>query len=137
MIGKYQDEQEQLKTKLRTYDQLKEKSADLKMKAERIADLFEQYGEIKELTRGVLTALVDKITVSEPYVEDGRYKQDLTIYYRFIGAVGTAHYDAHRFYKSDKVQEASEKRAARHRKEREDAIHEEMQKDSVGLLAVQ
>ena len=137
MLGKYQAEQDQLKKKLEAYDQLKEKSADLRSKAERIADLFEQYGDFEELTSGVLNALIDKITVSEPYVEDGRYKQDLTIYYRFIGAIGTTHYDAHRFYKSEKVKEASDKRAARHRKEREEEIRAEMQKDPVGLLAVQ
>lgn len=102
-------------------------------KAEKIADLFVRYGEFTELTAGLLNTLVDRITVSEPYVEDGRFKQDVTIYYRHIGAFGAVQHDATRFYKSEKCTQASQKRAARKMDERKEAVKIEATKDGLIL----
>lgn len=136
MLGKYQGEQDQLKKKLETYDQLKAKSSDLRTKAEKIADLFEQYGEFEVLTAGVLNALIDKITVSESAEIEGEFKQEITIYYRFIGALKTTEYNATRTYKTEKVRIASVNRSERERKAREDAIQAEILRDPIGKLAV-
>ena len=50
-------------------------------------DLVRNYADIKELDRVVLGELVEKITVGEAQVIDGVKNIDITIYYRFVGAV--------------------------------------------------
>lgn len=51
-------------------------------------DIIKEYADIKELDRIVLSELIDKITVGEARMENGEKIIDITIYYRFIGAVG-------------------------------------------------
>jgi DNA invertase Pin-like site-specific DNA recombinase len=51
-------------------------------------ELIRQHSDIRELDRIVLSELVDRITVGEARIEDGEKIVDVTIYYRFIGAVG-------------------------------------------------
>jgi len=51
-------------------------------------DAIKEYADIRELDRIVLSELIDKITVGEARVVDGEKVIDVTIYYRFIGAVG-------------------------------------------------
>ena len=45
------------------------------------------YTDIQELDRVVLWELIEKITVGEAQVIDGVKHMDITIYYRFVGAV--------------------------------------------------
>jgi DNA invertase Pin-like site-specific DNA recombinase len=49
--------------------------------------LIQNYTKIKELDRMVLSELVDKITVGEAKEVNGHKTTDITIYYRFVGAV--------------------------------------------------
>jgi len=49
--------------------------------------LIRNYTKIEELDRTVLCELVDKITVGEAKEIDGEKVTDVTIYYRFVGAV--------------------------------------------------
>jgi len=49
--------------------------------------LIQSYTKIKKLDRTILTELVDKITVGEAREVDGNKVTDVTIYYRFVGAV--------------------------------------------------
>ena len=49
--------------------------------------LIQNYTRIKKLDRTVLSELVDKITVGEAKIVDGNKVTDVTIYYRFVGAV--------------------------------------------------
>ena len=51
-------------------------------------EIIKEYADIRELDRIVLSELIDKITVSEARMVDGEKVIDVTIYYRFIGAVG-------------------------------------------------
>jgi len=51
-------------------------------------DIIKEYADIRELDRIVLSELIDKITVGESRIVDGEKVIDVTIYYRFIGAVG-------------------------------------------------
>lgn len=129
MMGKYQAEQEELQGRLDCFYEVKQETDDTRTKAEQIADLFLQYGDFTELTPGLLNALIDKITVSEPYVADGKYKQDVTIYYRYIGAIDILRHDSTRFYKSEKCSQASQQRAARHMEQRVAAAAAEIEKD--------
>jgi hypothetical protein len=50
-------------------------------------ELIREYADIKELDRIVLGELIEKITVGEAQVIDGVKHMDITIYYRFVGAV--------------------------------------------------
>ena len=52
------------------------------------AELIRDYSEINELDRIILTELVEKVTVGEPKLVDGEKITDITIYYKFVGAVG-------------------------------------------------
>lgn len=133
MMAKYQKEQESVQAQINAYEDARTEEKDKRSKAEKIADLFVRYGEFTELTAGLLNTLVGRITVSEPYVEDGRFKQDVTIYYRHIGAFGAVQHDATRFYKSEKCTQASQKRAARKMDERKEAVKIEATKDGLIL----
>jgi DNA invertase Pin-like site-specific DNA recombinase len=52
--------------------------------------LIKDYADIRELDRIVLSELIDKIVVGETKVIDGRKHVNITIYYRFVGAIGQA-----------------------------------------------
>lgn len=49
--------------------------------------LIKDYADIRRLDRIVLSELIDKITVGESKIVDGEKHVDVTIYYRFIGAI--------------------------------------------------
>jgi len=49
--------------------------------------LIRGYADIQELDRVALGELVEQITVGEAQVIDGIKNVDVTIYYRFVGAV--------------------------------------------------
>ena len=50
-------------------------------------ELIRGYADIQELDTVVLGELIEKITVGEAKVIDGVKNVEVTIYYRFIGAV--------------------------------------------------
>lgn len=50
-------------------------------------ELIWNYTNITKLHRTILSELVDKITVSETKIIDGEKTIDITIYYRFVGAI--------------------------------------------------
>ena len=127
MMAKYQDEQETIQGQIASHSEARQKEDDNRTQAEKVADLFAQYGEFTELTPGLLNTLIDRITVSDPYVVEGRFKQDVTIYYRYIGALEVQAHDATRFYKSERCTQASQKRAARHMAERIAAVEKEVE----------
>ena len=49
--------------------------------------MIRNYTRITKLDRTVLSELVEKITVGEAKEIDGKKVTDVTIYYRFVGAV--------------------------------------------------
>jgi site-specific DNA recombinase len=49
--------------------------------------LIKEYANIQELDRIVLSELIDKITVGESKIINGEKRVDVTIYYRFVGAI--------------------------------------------------
>ncbi|MCL2285028.1 MAG: recombinase family protein [Firmicutes bacterium] len=52
------------------------------------AELIKDYCQIKNLDRIILTELIEKIVIGESRIVDGEKVTDITIYYRFVGAVG-------------------------------------------------
>jgi len=66
--------------------QIKEIKAD-KYNIDSWIKLIRKYTGIKRLDRSVLSELIDKITVGETKEINGKKVADVTIYYRFVGAV--------------------------------------------------
>ena len=50
-------------------------------------ELIRQYSDIQELDRVILGELIEKITVGEAQISDGVKTVEVTIYYRFVGAI--------------------------------------------------
>ncbi len=50
-------------------------------------EVIKEYADLRELDRIVLSELIDKITVGEARMMDGEKVIDVTIYYRFVGAI--------------------------------------------------
>jgi len=83
----YQKEQIGVQTKIiNTEQQIKEIKAN-QIDADSWIRLIQNYTRIKKLDRTILSELVDKITVGEARELDGNKVTDVTIYYRFVGAV--------------------------------------------------
>ncbi len=131
LMAKYQKEQELLEKQIKPLEQAQKEAVSRISDAERIAALLEQYADFDTLSPAMLNALIDRIEVSEPEVVDGKYEQQITIHYRFVGVIQPIVHDATRFYKSAKCTQASQQRAARQQKERIAAVAQEVEDDMV------
>ncbi len=60
-------------------------SAPIFFQKKRFADIAEQYDEITALDPEILTRLIAKIVVGDRIREKGRFMQQVTVYYNFIG----------------------------------------------------
>ena len=82
-------EKEQADVKLKVEDLLKKKNRIMTRQKDTDSwiKLIRNYTNIKKLDRTVLSELVDKIIIGEARVADGQKVTDITIYYRFVGAV--------------------------------------------------
>lgn len=129
MMLKYQKEQEDIQKQIDAIESLNKAYTDKRTEAEKLADLFEQYGDIDTLTAPLLNTLIDHIDVSDPEVVDGQFKQKITISYRFVGAIASIVSNSTRFYKSDKCAQASQKRADRQKQDRIAAVAEVVERD--------
>ena len=88
LSGKYEAEQSLIEKKI---DVLKTDIDHLsanKRDSSAWLELIRNYADIKELDRIVLGELIEKITVGETQIIDGKKHIEITIYYRFVGAVG-------------------------------------------------
>ena len=90
---------------------------------------LERYGDISELTPEILNMLVDKIMVYEPRAVDGVMRQQIDVYYRYIGVVKLVDYGSTTYYKSGEVLTAAKKRENAKMEKRIAAVKEEMQSD--------
>ncbi|MCL2842520.1 MAG: recombinase family protein [Oscillospiraceae bacterium] len=86
-LAEYRQEQSEVQAKIsNTEQQIKETEANQKDTGAWMK-LIQKHTRIKKLDRAVLGELVDKIVVSEAKENDEQKVTDVTIYYRFIGAV--------------------------------------------------
>ena len=89
---KYQEEQRNLELRLA---EITETISATKEKAQGINDfiaIIKGYNGITELTAPIVNSIIEKITVSErEQLEDGTVKQEIKIYYKFVGYVGEIH----------------------------------------------
>ncbi len=60
-------------------------SAEAEKNIESYIALIKEFKDITELDKEIVHRMIDKITVSNKYVADGVRKQDIKIYYKFVG----------------------------------------------------
>ena len=89
----------------------------------------ERYGDISELTPEILNMLVEKIVVYEPRAVDGVMRQQLDVYYRYIGVIKLVDYGSTTYYKHGEVMNAAKKREKVKMEKRIAAVKEEVQND--------
>lgn len=86
-LSDYEKEQSDIQVKIETLNKEIEGTKANQKDTDSWIKLIRKYTKIKELDRTVLSELVDKITVGETIEVDGHKTTDITIYYRFVGAV--------------------------------------------------
>ena len=92
MSGKYQKEQLEIEARLKEVTETLNESYEKSQGIRDFLSLIRNYQGLKELDATVINALIDKILVSEREKSaDGTVKQEIKIYYKFIGFVGELH----------------------------------------------
>ena len=83
----YEAEQFDIQTKIENIEQEIRDIKSNQKDTDSWVKLIREYTKIKKLDRTILTELVDKIVIGEAKEIDGEQTRDITIYYRFVGAV--------------------------------------------------
>ena len=92
MSGKYQKEQLEIEARLKEVTETLSDSYEKTQGVRDFLSLIRNYQGIKELDATIINALIDKILVSErEKLTDGTVRQEIKIYYKFIGFVGELH----------------------------------------------
>lgn len=92
MSGKYQKEQLEIEARLKEVMETLNDSYEKSQGVRDFLSLIRNYQGIKELDATIINALIDKILVSErEKLTDGTVRQEIKIYYKFIGFVGELH----------------------------------------------
>ncbi len=92
MSGKYQKEQLEIEARLKEVMETLNDSYEKSQGVRDFLSLIRNYQGIKELDATIINALIDKILVSErEKLADGTVRQEIKIYYKFIGFVGELH----------------------------------------------
>ena len=92
MSGKYQKEQLEIEARLKEVSETLTESYEKSQGVRDFLSLIRNYQGIKELDATIINALIDKILVSErEKLADGTVRQEIKIYYKFIGFVGELH----------------------------------------------
>ena len=92
MSGKYQKEQLEIEARLKEVTETLNESYEKSQGIRDFLSLIRNYQGLKELDATVVNALIDRILVSErEKMADGTIRQEIKIYYKFIGFVGELH----------------------------------------------
>ncbi len=92
MSGKYQKEQLEIESQLKEVKEILNESYKKSQGIHDFLSLIRNYQGLKELDATVVNALIDKIFVLEHEKSaDGTVRQEIKIYYKFIGFVGELH----------------------------------------------
>ena len=92
MSGKYQKEQLEIEARLKEVTETLNDSYEKSQGVRDFLSLIRNYQGLKELDATIINALIDKILVSErEKLTDGTVRQEIKIYYKFIGFVGELH----------------------------------------------
>ena len=83
----YEKEQSDLKETLEALDEQLAEIEIQNLNSYQFTRLIKQYTEITELTVPLLKELVDKVVIHQSEMRNGQRKQEIDIYYRFIGTI--------------------------------------------------
>ncbi len=83
----YEAEQADIDKKIETFKEEIDKLQRSKRDVSAWLEIIKKYADLKELDRIVLGELIEKITVGETKLVNGTKHIEITIYYRFVGAI--------------------------------------------------
>lgn len=93
MSETYQKEQESIIQRLEVIQKISKEQNEINNNVVEFADIISHYHHIEELTRPIVNALIDKIEVTEKYIDDkGVKKQRINIYYKYVGNIQLVNY---------------------------------------------
>ena len=87
LSGEYETEQTEIEAKISEMQSKLDRLGQNKCDFTAWMELIKNYTEIRELDRIVLGELVEKITVGNTEIIDGKKHLEITIYYKFVGAI--------------------------------------------------
>ena len=88
MSADYEKEQADLKDRAAKIEKEIDRAREAEANVSQFMDIVRKYANFEELTPGLLREFVDKIVVHEPVTaENGSRRQEVDIYYRFVGKV--------------------------------------------------
>ena len=85
LLNKYQDEQKSLNLKLREIDNKLTENLDKPLeKVKKFMEVAKNYLNYEELTKELISNLIDHIIVGNVKIVDGKKTRDIRIVYRFL-----------------------------------------------------
>ena len=87
MSAKYEDEQKELREKIRALQERIERTKSKAMTADMFVSAVRKYTRARKLTPRMLNELVQRIEVHQAEKVDGVWVQRLTIHYNCVGAI--------------------------------------------------
>lgn len=91
----YEDEGNDLKTKIQEFKNALASSAQDEEKLSKFLKVVKSYTEIEELTPEILNSFIEKIYIGETEKYDGRKMQEVEIIYKFVGAINLPQYNSY------------------------------------------
>ena len=91
----YEDEGNDLKTKINELKNALASSAQDEEKLSKFLKVVKSYTEIEELTPEILNSFIEKIYIGETEKYDGRKMQEVEIIYKFVGAINLPQYNSY------------------------------------------
>ena len=91
----YEDEGNELKTKLQEFKNALASSVQEEEKLSKFLKVVKSYTKIEELTPEILNSFIEKIYIGETEKYDGRKMQEVEIIYKFVGAINLPQYNSH------------------------------------------
>ncbi len=87
MFGKYEEEQFELKAKIKNMKKVVAEEKKHEFNADGFLKIVRKYSEVEELTLGILQEFIDKIVVHYREEIMGETIQKVEIYYKIIGHI--------------------------------------------------
>lgn len=91
----YEDESNDLKTKIQELKNALASSVQEEEKLSKFLKVVKSYTKIEELTPEILNSFIEKIYIGETEKYDGRKMQEVEIIYKFVGAINLPQYNSH------------------------------------------
>jgi len=94
MSETYQKEQNEILEKLDKIETSQREQKQIDNNVLEFTDIIKNYTKLEELTRPIVTSLIDRIEITEKFIDDnGIKKQKVIIYYKYVGNIELVYYD--------------------------------------------